>query len=89
MMLTIKRTVKKVIDGDTFIISRKIGNTNRVRLAGVNAPDKYQLGGREATDRLRALIGGKSVTIVPVGRSYDRIVADVRRKKKRINKRVK
>ena len=37
-----KRTVKKIIDGDTFVVSRKIGNTNVVRLANVNAPEKYQ-----------------------------------------------
>ncbi|MFH1637673.1 MAG: thermonuclease family protein, partial [Candidatus Woesearchaeota archaeon] len=70
-----RRKVKTVIDGDTFIVSRKIGNTNRVRLAGVNAPERYQPGGKKATDRLRRLIGGKTVTIVPVGKSYGRVVA--------------
>jgi len=29
-----RRTVKKVIDGDTFVVNRKIGGTNVVRLAG-------------------------------------------------------
>ena len=64
-----KRTVKKVIDGDTFVVNRKIGNTNFVRLAGVNAPEKYQFGGREATNRLRGLIGGETVSIIPKGMS--------------------
>ncbi len=62
------RKVKQVIDGDTFIVSRKIGNTNVVRLAGINTPEKYQFGGKKATNRLRELIGGKTVTIVPVHR---------------------
>lgn len=88
-MKTIRRKVKKVIDGDTFVVSRKIGNTNVIRLAGLNAPEKHQFGGRKATNRLRGLIGGKTVTIVPVGRSYNRIVADVRRKRKSVKKRLR
>ncbi len=84
-----RRTVKKIIDGDTFIVKRKIGNTYVVRLAGVNAPEKYQFGGKKATNRLRGLIGNKTVTIVPVGRSYGRIVADVRRNRKLINRRLR
>jgi len=85
----IRRKVKRVIDGDTFIVSRKIGNTNRIRLAGINAPEKHQFGGKRATNRLRGLIGGKTVTIVPVGRSYNRIVADVRHKRKSLKKRLR
>jgi endonuclease YncB( thermonuclease family) len=84
-----RRTVKKVLDGDTFIVSRKIGNTNRVRLAGVNAPEKYQFGGKKATNRLRGLIGGKTVTIIPRGKSYNRVVADVRVNRKSVNKRMR
>jgi endonuclease YncB( thermonuclease family) len=86
--MVIRRKVKKVIDGDTFIVSRKIRGTNRIRLAGVNAPERYQLRGKKATERLRRLIGGKIVTIVPVGRSYGRVVADVRSKRKSVNKRL-
>lgn len=87
--MVIRRKVKQVIDGDTFIVCRKIGNTNIVRLAGVNAPEKYQFGGKTATNRLRGLIGGKTVTIVPVGRSYNRLVANVRNNRKSVNKRLK
>ena len=84
-----KRTVIKVIDGDTFVVNRKIGNTNFVRLAGVNAPEKYQFGGQQATNKLKGLIGGKPVTIVPVGSSYGRVVANVRLHGKSINKRLR
>ncbi len=84
-----KRTVKKIIDGDTFEVSRKIGTTNRVRLAGVNAPEKGRAGGIKAIRKLRGLIGGKTVTIVPVGRSYGRIVANVGHKRKSVNKRIR
>ena len=83
-----RRTVKKVIDGDTFIVNRKIGNTDIIRLAGVNAPEKYKSGGKKATNRLKGLIGGKTITIVPVGRSYGRVVANVRCKRKIVNKKL-
>ena len=39
--MVIRRKVKQVIDGDTFIVSRKIGKTNVVRLAGINAPETF------------------------------------------------
>jgi len=89
MKMVIRRKVKRVIDGDTFIVSRRIGNTNRIRLAGVKAPARYQFGGRKATNRLRGLISGKTVTIVPVGRSYGRIVANVRSRRRSVNKRLR
>jgi len=80
--MTIKRTVKKVIDWDTFQTYRKVNGSNYVRLAGINAPEKYQLGGREATAKLKKQIQGKIVTLPPVGRSYNRVVAKVRCKRR-------
>lgn len=88
-MTAIRRKVNQVIDGDTFIVSRKIGNTNRIRLAGVNAPERGRFKSREATNKLRRLIVGKTVTIIPVGRSYNRVVAKVRSNRKSVNKRLK
>ena len=82
--MTIRRTVKRIIDGDTFEVARKIQGTNRIRIAGFNAPDSNQKGYSEAKNRLRRLIGSKQVTIVPVGRSYNRLVAHVRRNRKKI-----
>lgn len=84
-----RRTVKRVIDGDTFVVNRKIGNSNIVRLAGVNAPEKHQFGGRRATNKLRGLIGGKPVTIVPKARSYGRVVADVRVNRRSVNRKLR
>jgi len=75
--MTIYRKVKRVIDGDTFEVYRKVGNTRFVRLAGVNAPELYQKGGREAADSLKRLIEGKTITLISKGRSYSRLVADV------------
>lgn len=76
--MTIRRTVKRVIDGDTFQTYRKVNGSNYVRLAGVNAPEKWQFGGRQATERLKRQIQGKTVSLQPVGRSYSRVVAKVR-----------
>ncbi|MDP3026692.1 MAG: nuclease, partial [Nanoarchaeota archaeon] len=76
--MTIRRTVKRVLDGDTFQTYRKVRGSNYVRLAGVNAPEKYQFGGAQATNRLKRQIQGKTVTLQPVGRSYSRVVAKVR-----------
>ena len=76
--MTIRRTVKRVIDGDTFQTYRKLNGSNYVRLACVNAPERYQFGGREATLRLKRQIQGKTVTLQPVGKSYSRVVAKVR-----------
>ncbi len=87
--MTIRRTVKRVIDGDTLVINRKIAGTNRIRLAGVRAPERGQRGYISATSRLRGLVSGKTITIVPVGRSYGRVVANVRHRRKSVNKRLR
>jgi len=76
--MTIRRIVKRVLDGDTFQTYRKVNGSNYIRLVGVNAPERYQFGGREATARLKRQIQGKTVTLQPVGRSYSRVVAKVR-----------
>lgn len=81
-MATIRRKVKKVIDGDTFETYRKIQGTNRVRIAGKNAPERYQFGGKQAITKLKRQIQGKIVTLKPVGRSYGRIVAKVRKNRR-------
>jgi endonuclease YncB( thermonuclease family) len=76
--MVIYRKVKKVIDGDTFETYRRIQGSNRIRIAGKNAPESYQFGGSQATRDLKKKIQGKTVTLQPVGRSYNRIVAKVR-----------
>lgn len=81
--MTTRRTVKKVIDGDTFLVSRKLQGTNRIRIAGFNAPELKERGGKVAADKLKKLIENKKVTIVPVGRSYNKFVACVREKRKK------
>ncbi len=76
--MVIRRTVRRVVDGDTFQVYRKIHGSNFVRIAGMNAPERYQFWGKESTIRLKKQIQGKTVTLQPVGRSYGRVVAKVR-----------
>jgi endonuclease YncB( thermonuclease family) len=87
--MTIQRKVKRVVDGDTFEVYRKVRGSKFIRLAGVNAPERRQKGGRQATLRLKRLVEGKTVTLTPRARSYNRIVGDVRCRRKSVNKRLK
>jgi len=70
-----KEKVTRVIDGDTFITgSRK----RPVRLANVNAPEKGSRGAGAATQALRNLVKGQTVSIETVARDkYGRCVANV------------
>lgn len=52
-------TVKEVIDGDTFTLK----NGDRIRLLGIDAPEKDLCGAKEATEMLSGLIADKPVAI--------------------------
>ena len=64
--------VTKVIDGDTF----RIKGSKFIRIANIDTPEKGRAGSAAATNALKELINGKTITINPVGKSYGRIVAD-------------
>ena len=81
-MGTIQRKVKKVIDKDTFQTYRKIQGTDRVRIAGMDGAELNTALGRKQRDQMKRKIQGKIVTLQPVGRSYGRVVAKVRHKRK-------
>ncbi len=81
--MTIRRKVIRAVDGDTLQVRNKIRGTNFIRLAGVNAPEKGQRGYSSAKAKLNKL-AGKTVTLVPKGRSYGRLVADARHKRKKV-----
>jgi endonuclease YncB( thermonuclease family) len=90
MVYSIRRTVVKVIDGDTVQVARKIDGSNFVRLSGVNAPEKNQPGGKKATNILSGMIGGETVTMRPEARDkYGRIVATIIFNRENINKKLK
>ncbi|VVT15352.1 thermonuclease family protein [Hoeflea sp. EC-HK425] len=59
---TIEGTVTRVIDGDTFDFQAL-----RIRLCGIDAPERGDGGHRQAMRALTALIEGRRVRCVPVG----------------------
>jgi micrococcal nuclease len=71
-----KETVTRVIDGDTL----ETGARKRpVRLANVNAPEKGTRGAAAATQALRQLVEGQTVSIQTIARDkYGRSVANVK-----------
>lgn len=74
--------VASVTDGDTF----RLTTGERIRIAGIDAPETQQdqarcalerERGRAASRQLRAMLEGQSVTIERASRSYNRTVARV------------
>lgn len=70
--------VTRVIDGDTFQVKDKFGNTQTIRLFGIDTPEKKQTFGLEAKEYTKKLIDKKTVHVqtVELGK-YGRIVAIV------------
>jgi len=64
--------VVNVLDGDTFVLE----TSQRVRLAGLNAPEIDFCGGQEAKEKLESLVMGKRVILrEPVVDVWGRIIA--------------
>ena len=53
-------TVQRVIDGDTFVTLEG----EKVRMIGINAPEKADIYGRESKNYLKSLIEDKQVTLM-------------------------
>ena len=63
--------VVRVSDGDTFVATD--GNIRfKVRIAGIDAPEKRQPYGKNAHYRLTQLLEKQEIRIEPVGKGYDR-----------------
>lgn len=68
---TLIGVVTRVKDGDTFVL-----NGQSVRLYGINAPEKNQLGGSAATNYLKKLVKNQIVYCTRKGRDkYGRFLA--------------
>ncbi|MBC8287470.1 MAG: thermonuclease family protein [Nitrospinae bacterium] len=75
---TLQGKVVKVADGDTITIVDDLGEKHRIRLAGIDAPEKDQPCGDISTQGLNKLISGRIVTIEYEKRDrYKRIVGKV------------
>ena len=73
-------TISRVVDGDTLWLKTEAADADTVvvRLAGIDAPERCQVGGAEATAALNALALGRSVTVRVAARDdYGRTVGKV------------
>lgn len=60
---TLKGKIVKVSDGDTVILLDSDNTQHKIRLDGIDAPEKGQAYGNKATDYLANLIAGKKVKV--------------------------
>ena len=60
---TLEARVGKVLDGDTFTLR---GESRRIRVWGLDAPELDQRGGSVATETLHSLISGRTLTCIVV-----------------------
>lgn len=73
----LRGTVLWIIDGDTILLRRGDKLTS-IRLWGIDAPEKKQSGGEDATRHLIKLIGRKRVKIITAGIGrYGRIIGKI------------
>lgn len=71
-------SVAEVFDGDSFNLQAKGGQIVRVRIAGIDAPEKTQPYSNKAKDSLTELLQSDSIGLQPVKvDAYDRWVANV------------
>lgn len=66
-------TVARVIDGDTL----QCTDGRRIRLRGVDTPERGEPNHAAATRALRRSVQGRTVTVTPHHRSHGRVVGDV------------
>jgi endonuclease YncB( thermonuclease family) len=69
--------VIKIVDGDTYDVLTSDYKTIRIRMNGIDAPEKKQAYGQKSKDHLAKLCFGKQVFIKPL--QYDRnkrLIAD-------------
>lgn len=74
---TVTGTAVSITDGDTIIV-RADGKSLKVRLDGIDAPERRQAFGTAARDRLGDLVFGRTVTLKTKGTDrYGRTIAVV------------
>lgn len=73
-------TVTKVSDGDTITVRQTTGEELKIRLCGIDANEKQQKLGTEATNYLRSLVekAENEVLVIPIEKDrYGRTVAEI------------
>lgn len=78
--------VIKVIDGDTITVLKNSKTNIKIRLYGIDAPEKKQPFGQQARKVLARMIAGKTVEIEETGKDrYGRFVGIVQNAGRNIN----
>jgi endonuclease YncB( thermonuclease family) len=78
--------VNRVVDGDTVVVTTGEGKSVRIRMSDIDAPEKDQPWGPEATQALNVLIRDKTVLVIAVDTDrYGRVVATLFEADKNIN----
>ena len=77
--------VTRIIDGDTVDVILASGRI-RVRLHGIDAPERDQPGGAQASEWLRQRLQDRNVLLEPISQDrYDRLVAIVHDGEQNVN----
>lgn len=72
------RTIS-VSDGDTVVVIDRDGTKHRIRIAGIDAPEKGQPYGEAARSHLGELLAGRTAQVEPIKRDpFGRTVANLR-----------
>lgn len=83
---TLKGEVVSVADGDTLTVLGKKGTCEKVRLQGIDAPERDQAFGTESGEMLSKLVKGKTVTVRYEEKDdYGRVLGTIFHKDKNIN----
>jgi micrococcal nuclease len=64
LFILVEGKIKKILDGDTFLIENKDGKIYPVRMLGVDAPEINQSFGGQSQKKLSDLILGKNATVI-------------------------
>jgi endonuclease YncB( thermonuclease family) len=64
--------VLRVVDGDTVIVRMPDGKKTKVRLFGVDCPEKKQAFGKTATEFVRHLLGTEKLIVMPAETKTDK-----------------
>jgi len=82
--------VKKVYDGDTVKIDRKIFGTDKIRLNKIDTPERGSPGYRKATNITKRMVDGKRISVEPVTKDkYGRLIANIYKDGKSVRARLK
>lgn len=76
-------TVIKIIDGDTIDVRRDSGRVERIRVYGVDGPERWEPCHKRAADFVKTMLLNRDVKIIPQGRGkYGRLLGFVMMERK-------